>query len=262
MEVTFRSERFAAEVVELHDAAAPDSRWLRYRVDYPVPKTQRRAHKATGETTPLSVAVPNRDRPGLIAAGLPFPMQVQLPLCLNAQFDPDTARAGIRERAWNEWLFGRLAEAVAGVALARFDAEPASGWLAVPLYEKTDVDGHHWVTEQLEELALNVQERLLARLEFEVAGERRRLTGLVYEEEGLGGLLSATDYAALAPEAAPLPSAARDRGRRWREVMDELDEVEPHRPQRRAAPLRIQRRSAQRQGASVFRPASFGRQRR
>ena len=112
-ELAFRSERFSAEVVELYDAASTDTRWLRYRVDYPVPKSkvEKRAHKATGETTPLSVAIPNRFRPGTIAAGLPFPMQLEMPVCLNAQFDPDTSRAGIRQRSWNEWLFARLAEA-------------------------------------------------------------------------------------------------------------------------------------------------------
>ena len=85
-ELAFRSERFGAEVVELHDAASTDTRWLRYRVEYPVPKSkiEKRAHKATGETTPLSVAVPNRLRPGTIASGLPFPIRgcdARLPQC-------------------------------------------------------------------------------------------------------------------------------------------------------------------------------------
>ena len=227
-ELAFRSERFGAEVVELHDAASTDTRWLRYRVEYPVPKSklEKRAHKATGETTPLSVAVPNRLRPGTIAAGLPFPMQLEMPVCLNAQFDPDTSRAGIRELGWNEWLFARLAEAVAAVALVRFDADPGSAWLAVPRSSETDVGGQPWVSAQLEQLVGGVQERLEARLEFDVAGTRRRLSELVYEEEGLGGLLSVQDWADLAPDMAPLPPAARDRARRWRDVLEDFDDVE------------------------------------
>jgi hypothetical protein len=226
VELGFRSERLPAEVVELFDPSAPGTRWLRYRVDYPVPRTQRRAHKATGEWTPLSVAVPNRFRPGLLAAGLPFPMHLELPLFLNAQFDPDTGRAGIRELSWNEWLFSRIADAVAGVALARFEADPSSGWLAVPRAAEADVGGEPWVTTQLEGLTDTVRERLEARLVFEVDGQPRRLSELVYEQEGLGGLLSAEDYAALAPGAAPLPTKARDRARRWRDVLEEFDEVE------------------------------------
>ena len=67
------------------------------------------------------------------------------------------------------------------------------------------------MSAQLEQLVGGMQERLEARLEFDVAGTPRRLSELVYEEEGLGGLLSVQDWADLAPDMAPLPPAAQPR---------------------------------------------------
>src|SRR5690606_31004717 len=111
VEVEFRpGVRYGAERVLLSDAVKPSRSWTRYEVEYLVPEGQKRAHKATGKSTPLSVAVSEQAEPGILSAGTPLDLLNSLPVSLDAKFDPDLGRRSLTERKWNTWLFARLAE--------------------------------------------------------------------------------------------------------------------------------------------------------
>ena len=228
IDLAFRSDRVSAEVVELYDTASTDTRWVRYRVDYPVPKSkvEKRVHKATGETTPLSVAVPNRARPGTIAAGLPFPMHLELPVCPQRAVRPGYEQGGDSRTVLERVVVREARRSGRGCGACPVRVRPRK-WVACG----TSVvgNGRRWPSVGGRAAGAARRRRagaLEARLEFDIAGTRRRLSELVYEEEGLGGLLSVQDWAGLAPDMAPLPPSTRDRARCWRDVLEEFDDVE------------------------------------
>jgi hypothetical protein len=213
--------RFAAERVSLSDPNKRGRSWTRYSIDYPVPEQQQRAHKATGETTALSVAVSERSEPGILAAGMPLDFANSLPVSLDAQFDPDLARTGVRERRWNKWLFDRLAELVSGVALLRFQRDVRNGWQAVPL-EKENVGKDEWTKSRISNLIETVHDRVRSRVRLEIDGEDVRLEDLSYLGAGLEKVLSEDDQRLVARDRIPLPRKSWGRQGRWRLVLDAL----------------------------------------
>lgn len=210
-----------AERALLREAGSRQRSWDRYSIEYPVPADQRRAHKQTGDTTPMAVAVPSSPSLSVLAAGLPLGIGSSLPISLNAQFDPDSSRRSITHRAWNRWLFARLADLVGAVAVSRFTEDPAAGWQVVPLLEETDADDA-WLDEQLVALATSVQ----TRVEKTVRLDGTALDSLVYETSALERVLSESDLAYLAEGLTPVKHAWRDRGERWRRVLEEVGDAQ------------------------------------
>ena len=215
--------RCPADRASLSDPNKRGRSWTRYSIDYAVPEQQRRAHKATGKTTALSVAVSERSEPGILAAGMPLDFANSLPVSLNAQFDPDLARTGVRERRWNKWLFDRLAELVSGVALLRFQRDVRTGWQAVPLDEENAGDDE-WTESRISDLIETVHDRVRSRVRLEIDGEDVRLEDLSYLGAGLEKVLSEDDQRLLAPDHIPLPRKFCGRQGRWRLVLDALGE--------------------------------------
>ena len=213
--------RFLAKCVESRDESNFRRRWTRYSIDYPVPETHRRAHKATGEFTELSVAISVASEPGVLAAGLPFDLAEALPVSLNAQFDPDLARRGLQQRPWNKWLFERLCELVGGISLLSFEADPRSGWQTVPL-QKENSASDPWTNLQITELIETVQERLRSGLRLRIGDQYVTLAGMSYVVSPLSKLLSEADQLLLAPNHVPLPRKYCDRKGRWFAVIEEL----------------------------------------
>jgi hypothetical protein len=213
--------RAAAEVTTLSQPGTKRS-WTRYTIEYPVPTHQRRSHKRTGDTTPLSIAIPTGDEASVLAAGLPLGVESSLPFSLNAQFDPESSRRSITHRPWNSWLFARLSELASGVALHRFNKDPSSAWRAVPLFSETD-HSDQWLDSRLTELASTVQ----GRVERSVRLEGATLLELAYESSALERVLAERDLEMLEPEYPLLKRRWRGRGGRWREVLSDLgNEVE------------------------------------
>src|SRR5207302_5231621 len=124
--------RAEAEVATLSQPGTKRS-WTRYTIEYPVPADPRRSHKRTVDTTPLSLAIPAEEDVSVVAAGLPLGVESSLPFSLNAQFDPESSRRSVTHRPWNSWLFARIADLAAGVAVHRFTEDPSSAWRSVPL---------------------------------------------------------------------------------------------------------------------------------
>ena len=144
-----------------------------------------------------------------------------LPVSLNAQFDPDLARTGVRERRWNKWLFDRLAELVSGVALLRFQQDVRTGWQAVPLDEE-NAGNDEWTASRISDLIETVHDRVRSRVRLEIDGEDVRLEDLSYLGAGLERVLSEDDQRLLARDHIPLPRKFWGRQGRWRLVLDAL----------------------------------------
>ena len=212
--------RLPGESTKFTDARKRSRAWTRYNADYPVPQDQQRAHKATGQVTSLAIAISERSEKGFLSAGLPLDLDYSLPISLNAQFDPDLSRRGIRQKSWNQWLFNRLAELTSAVAQHRFKSAPRTGWSAVPLQSENQT-GSDWTNTRISELTNAVQERILSRVQLQAGTEAVRLENVSYLAEGAEDLFSEEDQRHLAPEYVPLPSAACDNAGRWRHVFRE-----------------------------------------
>ena len=196
--------------------------WTRYSIEQPVPDKLRRKHKATGSSTPLGVAVPSDNCTAPLYAGLPLEMPGDLPLALNAQFDPDTARRTVLDTPWNNWLFNRIGDLVGAAILSRFEEAPADGWSAVPLLKELQTREDEWLHTTAKRMIENIHDRLRSKLRISIDGVPRRLQSLVYEAASLEGLLDATDQQGLAPKLYAIPTELRDRKGRWREVLEEI----------------------------------------
>ena len=217
------SHELHCERVGLKDPASGRT-WHRYWVERPVPASApRRRHKVTGSRTPLAMAVPDQPgEQGRLFAGLPLQAALGFPFSLNAQFNVDTARSGMLHDDWNGWLLDRLMEFMAAVARERFDREPATGWMAVPLVSESDDVREPWLRERLTACARGVQVRLVRSLTFDIDGTKRRLRDLVFEARPFERILGASEFAELHPDLVMLPWRMRDPGGRWRAVLAEL----------------------------------------
>ena len=193
--------------------------WDRYSIEYAVPAAMpaavRRAHKQTDATTPMAIAVPIAASPSFLAAGLPLGISTSLPFSLNAQFDPEPSRRSITHSAWNGWLFARLAELVGAVAISRFADKPAGAWQVVPLLEEAGAEDG-WIDEQLVELTTAVQARVAKTVRLGGAS----FDSLVHASPALERVLSESDLERVGDGRTPLKRAWRDRGGRWRSVLD------------------------------------------
>jgi hypothetical protein len=211
------------DTVNLSDPLTGRS-WRRYTVERPVPASApKRRHKATGRTTPLAVAVPDRaGDSGRLFAGLPLGEGLGVPFSLSAQFNVDTPRTGVQHDDWNRWLLDRLFELIAAVARDRFQREPATAWAAVPLVAEMEAIADVWLRNRLVDGSRSILTRLTRALTFQIDGETRRAHDVAYEARELERLLDAGDLALLRADLAPLPRSVRDRLGRWRAVLAEL----------------------------------------
>lgn len=108
--------------------------WTVFSADVPIAAGLGRAHKATGDTTTVSVAVGEQSAPGsglFIAFRTHVP--TDLPFALDGQFDPSTARDALIENPWNRWLIERCAEVLLRVAAGLLTTDPKAGWRLIPL---------------------------------------------------------------------------------------------------------------------------------
>ena len=127
VDLRVQGHELEAHVVELSDRARRQT-YTRYLVEMPLKADERRHNKATGPTTTLGVCVPSQPDPGLLYDRLPLPVSSSLPVGLNGQFDPDTARSTLHERAWNARRFAQLGELLAGAALDLFARDARRAW--------------------------------------------------------------------------------------------------------------------------------------
>jgi len=196
--------------------------WQRYEIERKMPRGLQRRHKAREGTTPIAVAVPTQNDPGQIYAGLPLGVETRLPISVNAQFDIDVGRRGVQHELLNAWLFQRLAELTASVALERLTSDPATAWSVIPLSAERVFPADNWVADRLADYVEVIQTRIRRSFRIRVGGEERRLRSIAYEAEALEGLLTQREITGLRPRHTLLPRPARDREGRWRAVLAEI----------------------------------------
>jgi hypothetical protein len=204
------------------------AQWHRFEVEWPLPKHYRRAYKARGEATPIAIAIPDQDdSPRYLYAGLPVAAAPDLPFSLNAQFDIDLARRGIQHEQLNDWLFARVGELAAGVALEWLRDQPARAWRAIPLKGELGEQLDPWLHERLTELTDITQTRVRRGFRLSTRNAELRLKDVVYEVESLAGLLEQHEVDGLRPKQVLLPKSARGKTDRWRRALAELGAGKP-----------------------------------
>ncbi len=197
---------------------ASDGRsWAVYSSQLPSPENAERARKATGSTTPVSLAFPlgaaiaDPERPtkqsepddtatvrsspsktGLIYAGLPV-AQTRLPFFANAQFDPLTSREGVADTPWNKELVKLVVGVWSEALLDLFEHDPQTAWQAVPLpqSEENETASGSGVIAELEAAVIEqARQEVASRLTFPVPSQGRvGLSELAVEAQPLEGLL-------------------------------------------------------------------------
>jgi hypothetical protein len=217
------SGELAARRVVVRDSQRRE--WIRISAQIPVPRDLWRKNKATGPTTEIAVAVQPGGASGRIFAGLPLRVQPGLPIAINAQFDPDTARLTLQEGEWNHWVLRRIMDLLQGIVRLEGKERPADLWRWVPMLGETAVPGQAWLTAELEKAVEGLQRSLRRRLTIRSGGSQMRLAELSYEHEALNGLVSEGEVGRLRPERRPLSVSARDASR-WRAVLRELGGAE------------------------------------
>ena len=166
----------------------------------PTPEGVSRARKATGETTPVAVALPlSVVDSGQIHAGLPV-VSTRLPLYANAQFDPLASRRDIADTRWNESLMPLVAELWSRAAQDLFSSNPKVAWRAMPIPETIDAGSGSPFVERLERAIIDRAVRWLASsLSFSVPDHGAiALPRLAVEAQALEGILTEEDTAGLA----------------------------------------------------------------
>ena len=197
--------------------------WTVYTQEVSVPEGMTRANKATGQTTPISVALPQGEvKHGQIHAGLPV-THTKLPVFANAQFDPLASREELADNGWNNALFSLVAELWSHAALDLFSRDPKAAWRAVPIAPGLEDATESAVVRKLEKAILSrARYWLSAHLTFDIPGHgQTALSRLAVETPALEGILTDRETADLADLSATLPPQVRDQHGRWRSVLED-----------------------------------------
>ena len=216
--------RNASTTVSRQRVEAADGRsWIVYNEDVPTPSGVSRTRKATLETTPVAIALPQYQVVGgQIHAGLPV-ARTHLPLFANAQFDPLASRRDFSDNEWNRSLVSLVAELWSKAALDLFGRDPEAAWQAMPVPGVAEEPNASLIIERLEDAVIaSARERVAGQLTFLMPehGELS-LSQLALEAKPLEHILTATETANLAGLPATLPSRVRDPAGRWRQVLND-----------------------------------------
>ena len=203
--------------VEVEDGRS----WLVYSEDVPTPEGVSRARKATEQTTPIAIALPQYPVDlGQIHAGLPV-TQTHLPVFANAQFDPLTSRRDFADNKWNDSLIPLVSELWSQAALDLFSRDPKAAWQAMPIPDADERDNRSPMVRRLEEaIVASARQQVASRLSFQVPKQGEvRLSQLAVEAQPLERILTMTETADLACLPTTLPFRVRDQAGRWRSVV-------------------------------------------
>ena len=227
--------RFDEEEVEFDGDAAPitasrcraeasDGRaWAIYSTDVQSPSGVRRARKATGLTTPLSVALPlSPVQSGRIYAALPV-APARAALFVSAQFDPLASRRGFADNEWNRALVPLVAEMWAHAVLDLFSRDPKLAWHTVPIEKTLEGEAAGSLVHAIEEAVTDRARQWVATsLSFPTPEQGDIiLSKLAVEAQSLEGILTDAETATLAELPATLPLGTRDSSGTWRKVLDD-----------------------------------------
>ena len=130
------------------DGVQRETEFVRFLWDKPLSSGERRAHKATGGTTPVGVCLLPEGADAALYNRVPLPIVLGFPFSLNAQFDPDSARSALQPNNWNRRRLTDLASLTAAVSRHEFASSAETAWRAIPLVREVPIDGE-WLSRLL-----------------------------------------------------------------------------------------------------------------
>ena len=197
--------------------------WMLYTAEVTSPTGVYRVRKANEPTTPVGVALPLHEvQAGHVYAGLPI-IETRLPFFVNAQFDPLTSRGDLADTEWNRALVPLLADIWAHAAIDLFRRSPQAAWQTMPIMLLSNQEAVSSLIGRLNRTILqSARTSVVEGVYIEVPGQGwLRLKELAVESESLDGVVTPEETAALLSMQATLPLGARDKGGRWRTVLDD-----------------------------------------
>jgi hypothetical protein len=196
--------------------------WSVFRATFPRPLGIDRSHKATADTTAVSIALPSHDHTGGLFIGFRTRIPLSVPFSIDAQFDPSAARDALIDNPWNRWLIAQCGAAVSLIVRHLLITTPAAAWPFAPtIGESIGPPNDRWPTVDFEAAFAGARENI-ATAEIIVAGQTVAVRCLAYESVGLTGFLTADDIRLLKPGSIPLTGAERDANGRWRRVLKDV----------------------------------------
>jgi hypothetical protein len=203
-------------------ATAPDGRmWDLHTAEASTPVGVHRAHKATGPSVPLGIALSlNGSDEGQLYAGLPV-AHIAHAVRVNAQFDPLANRQDLADTPWNAAISVLVADLWKAAEIDMFETDPPSAWQSIPLPGPTIHSGTGAVAQFETMLVTHARETLPSLVTIHVGDRRMPLTELATEVPRLTSVLNEKEIAELAGMPASLPFNARDPEERWRNVLND-----------------------------------------
>ena len=196
-----------------------DARWERFVCKVKVPAGKERAAKATGDFTPIGVALPlDGNARGRLHVALPTKINTNTSFSVDAQFDPSTSREDMIQGPWNHWLTEASGQIIGALAIHLAQQRNTLAWQVVPLGAKTD-SSSDWLNKLFREEWVKAIEAF--KTCPTLIDGRYSLSQISYCDASIDELLTDADHVEIC-EAPILPVWMRDPLGRWREVLDTL----------------------------------------
>lgn len=196
-----------------------DALWERFVCEIKVPVGKARAAKATGDYTPIGVAIPvDGDARGRLHVALPTKIHTNAAFSLDAQFDPSTSREDMIQGPWNSWLTEASGQFLGALAIHLAQQRNTLAWFAVPVSAKTD-SSSEWLNKQFSEQwgkAIDAFKACPTLIDGRYA-----LSQVSYCDVSIDGMLTEADHLEICGSSM-LPEWMRDTNGRWREVLNAL----------------------------------------
>jgi len=194
--------------------------WVRFVCQVKVPAGLARTAKATGDFSPISIALPvDGGTQGRIHVALPTKILTHAAFSLDAQFDPSTSREELTATSWNQWLIEASAQFMGALAVYLAQQKSPLAWYVIPVSAQTDSSSgslnQHFRRQWAKAIEVFLECQTLIEGQFALAQ-------VSYCDETVDGLLTEADHISIC-ESPMLPGWLRDEKGRWREVMDSLD---------------------------------------
>lgn len=193
--------------------------WERFVCEVKVPAGKARAAKATGDYTPIGIAMPvEGNARGRLHVALPTKIHTNAAFSLDAQFDPSTSREDMIHGGWNQWLTEASGQFLGELAIHLAQQRNTLAWLAVPVGAKTD-SSSEWLNKLFSEQWAKAIDAFKAC--STLIDGRYALSQISYCDVSIDGMLTEADHLAVSGRPM-LPEWLRDDNGRWRVVLEAL----------------------------------------
>lgn len=209
--------------LESRKVKGAESEWTVWRAELEVPELLHPAHKARSDTTFISFAAPSHALEGHLYIGFKTRIPVGLPVSIDAQFDPSTAREALIENTWNGWLVARCGDVLAEIACHALSENPTKAWNLVPLKdEHIGTEADRWLRRTFDASFEAARQLLGKQGVIQLKGANVPLNRIAYESDELSGFVDESDVVQLSNGLDALPPESRGKGSRWRSALDQI----------------------------------------